>query len=55
MIERPELIQILQDAGDLHPIATHAGLADTVRFFGDIYGRLPVYNSRALPNPYYEG
>jgi type IV secretion system protein VirD4 len=32
-----------------------AGLADTVRFFGDVYARLPVYNSRALPNPYYEG
>jgi type IV secretion system protein VirD4 len=32
-----------------------AGLPDTVRFFGDVYARLPAYNSRALPNPYYEG
>jgi type IV secretion system protein VirD4 len=32
-----------------------AGLADTVRFFGDIYARLPAYESRALRNPYFEG
>jgi hypothetical protein len=31
-----------------------AGLAHTIRFFGDVYARLPAYSSRALPNPYYE-
>jgi type IV secretion system protein VirD4 len=32
-----------------------AGLADTVRVFGDKYANLPAYNDRALPNPYWEG
>jgi type IV secretion system protein VirD4 len=32
-----------------------AGLADTVRFFGDKYANLSAYNDRALPNPYWEG
>lgn len=29
-----------------------AGLADTVRFFADIYAELPTYRDRALPSPY---
>jgi type IV secretion system protein VirD4 len=32
-----------------------AGLADTVRFFGDKYANLSAYNDRALRNPYWEG
>jgi type IV secretion system protein VirD4 len=32
-----------------------AGLADTVRFFGDKYANLSAYNDRALPNPHWEG